>query len=419
MTSPGYARIPGDDGLVVPVNDSPPGLPLDRACATGRPTARAVLEVGAAVADILVAAAREGAAHGDLRLSRVRIAADGTVVVEGFDTARLAVGGHTEAADVEATGRILRGLFAAGGSEADWGPMAEAPWFPEVKRFLSALVAPRPEDRPSAVDAALVLSRAAERATGDGLVAWATRAGAPPPPAALKAASGWPAASRTEVAGAQWSAERLARVFGDPRPDLAAVPARPPSPPAAPAAPAGGSRTWSPDDAAPPSRPAPRPFSAAPTLVFPLDANDATGAGPGPPPKPPAPPAAATTPNRPPPPPPAPPAAAPPAPSPTAAGWPPAHATPPERARSRWPMLLAGGCFVLALLGCLGLVAAGGAYCLLGAAAPVGEPRPEASPAANGAILSGLAPPPDGPSAVARPATFVGSPAGGALAGVR
>lgn len=417
MTSPGYARIPGDDGRVVPVPDAPPGIPLDRAGAAARPSPRAVVELGAAVADILVAAAKHGATHGDLRPSRIRVAAGGAVVVDGFDTARLALSGQTEAADIDALGRIIRGLLAGGSAETDWGTNADAPWLPEVKRFLSSLVASRPEDRPSALDAAIVLGAAASRASGDGIAAWAARTGAPPAPPSLKAAAGWPAASRTESAGPRWPADRLAKVFGPaPQGPVRVTPPRTPPDPSSTSGPSGrGGRTWMPEEE--PPQAGPRPFSTAPTLVLPVNPDEATALSEPPQPRPVATFAAAAEPALPPPPvnPPAlevpvraapvvvrvaptpPQEAAPPPPEP-AAGTPGADArapaparpapAPAKKTRSVWPVVLVGVLLLGLLFACLGVGGAVAAWFMLRSAPAEGPVDvPAAAPPIEGSIL--------------------------------
>ncbi|HNH49735.1 MAG TPA: hypothetical protein PKY30_22010, partial [Myxococcota bacterium] len=163
-----------------------------------RPSLRAALEIGSALADILSISLEDGMVHGDIDPTFVKVDDRGAVHLEGFGTPRstMAPEGTSDRppVDMYGLGRVLHAMLTPGGLgrlpadpdghddhvvnrvlEMDFAQVKGKRWVDDVRRFLCTILAWRPEERPAPLDAANVLASVAGSCPGEGVEAWARR----------------------------------------------------------------------------------------------------------------------------------------------------------------------------------------------------------------------------------------------------
>ncbi len=366
-----YMREPGSGGRVTAGRGAVGGRDLaELLIASGRPPLKVSLELVAAVAEILEAARRDGAVHGDIKPGAIRVDSRGAVSVLGYGSPRRSSRAPEDQpasppTDIYGLGVLLYSLIAPTPlgrlprdrdahraavlsrlARADYGPIGRAPWLPDLQGFLASILSFDPSDRPAPADVAAALTQVAQRCPGESLGLWAAGVAAgddrPRRPAEqLRPAIYSGPGERAPAASPPRSAPTLQGLedflgHRDPAGDPAAlepaptmVPMQEPEPATRQLAP--GRRTGSQPPAAP--RPPAAPSSAAPAAAPPT-ATAAPAA---------APPAATAAP-----------AAAPPA--ATAAPAAPAAAPPGKRRPLGIVLLIVGGLALVGALGCAGIL---------------------------------------------------------------
>ncbi len=195
-----YTREPGVDGQILAGEGPAPGYGLDVLMERERPPLRAAMEIASALADVLCIAVEDQAVHGDIRPADVRVDETGRVSLEGWGVARRATRApegrpDLPSVDLYGLGVVLHGMLGdaplgnlprdadAHDDEVvnrvvgmDFRAVEGRRWVEDVRRFLCAVLAFYPEDRPQPLDAANVLASVASQCPGEGLEGWAWRA---------------------------------------------------------------------------------------------------------------------------------------------------------------------------------------------------------------------------------------------------
>jgi serine/threonine-protein kinase len=153
-----YDRTRNPDGLLTSfvVTELPDGEDLDARIERDPPAYREALDICTRVAEALAAAHAAGVTHGNLERSKIHLTSGG-VKVTGFETGTLTSGPPAEAADVFSLGVVLSACLSAS-LALDARSLTSLPQGVARLRWRCCAVAP--EDRPTAAEAAAVLSSA-------------------------------------------------------------------------------------------------------------------------------------------------------------------------------------------------------------------------------------------------------------------